>query len=471
MRPGPKISELESQAIARAPYRTIAHLAWPQLLMMVFHFFIGFVDVWVAGRIDPNVQAALGVITQSLFLFLVVATAVANGSVAAISQSMGAGLYKRIQRYVGLCLLIALAFGLVLLLLVLPLRGLVLDLMRIPAPMREVTHYFLTVFVCLLPPYYLLIVCNAVLRAQKRVMIPLYAMIIVTGLNTVLDLGLGLGWFGLPNLGARGVAWATFFSVCAGSAYSILMLRRLSLLGRKSFAPWRWVRRALPYLLKVAVPSGVWHGVWHLGYMVLYAITASLPEGSVAALAGMAAGIRIESILFLPAFALNMTAGILVGHMLGARRPNEAKRFGFRVLCMGVILVGLIGLCVYAFLGAIAAFLAPDPQVQAECVSYLFWNILAIPFTLVSMVLAGAFNGAGATLYNLAVMGVSTWAVRLPLAWWLGHQVFAAATGVWISMLCSQGVQALAMLYFYSFRDWQRFSMIKNRNLRETTAA
>lgn len=471
MRPTQKISELDSLDIARNPYRTIVHLAWPQLLMMVFHFFIGFVDVWVAGRIDPNVQAALGVITQSLFLFLVVAMAVANGSVAAISQSMGAGLYKRIQRYVGLCLILSVAFGLLLLVAVLPLRGLVLDLLRIPAPMREVTEYFLTVFVCLLPPYYLLIVCNAIFRAQKRVMVPLYAMIIVTGLNTVGDLGLGLGWFGMPNLGARGVAWATFGSVTAGAAFSLFMLRRLRLLKRESFAPWRWVRCALPYLVKVAVPSGIWQGVWHLGYMVLYAITASLPEGSITALAGMAAGIRIESILFLPAFAFNLTASILVGHMLGAGRPAEAKRFGWRILSISLCLVGLIGLCLWAFIRPIAGFLAPDPLVQAECVNYLFWNILAIPFTLASMVLAGVFNGAGATLYNLLVMGVATWAVRLPLAWWLGHEVFASATGIWISMLCSQGVQALAMLYFFGFRNWQRFSMIKNRNHQGANAA
>ena len=45
----------------------------------------------------------------------------------------------------------------------------------------------------------------------------------------------------------------------------------------------------------------------------------------VSALAGMTAGIRIESLLFLPGFAFNMTASILVGHELGAGRPDEAK--------------------------------------------------------------------------------------------------------------------------------------------------
>ncbi len=93
--------------MSRAPYRTIWNLAWPQIIMMVFHFFIGMADVWVAGYINREVQASLGIISQSLFFLLVVAVAFANGAVAAISQSVGAGLHKRVQRYVGLCLIIA----------------------------------------------------------------------------------------------------------------------------------------------------------------------------------------------------------------------------------------------------------------------------------------------------------------------------------------------------------------------------
>ena len=72
-------------------YKTIWRLAWPQVLMMFFHFLIGFVDVWVAGRLGRDVQACMGLITQALFFFLVVALAMANGSVAAISQSLEQG--------------------------------------------------------------------------------------------------------------------------------------------------------------------------------------------------------------------------------------------------------------------------------------------------------------------------------------------------------------------------------------------
>ena len=449
---------------AKSTTRLIWSLSWPQTLMMVFHFLIGFVDVWVAGQIDHRLQASLGIITQSLFFFLVIATAVAGGGVAAISQSLGAGKKLRAERYIGLCLQVAVVFGLIFPLVGLPAKGLFVHLLQVPQDIAPLTEYVLQVFLYALPPYYMLIVQNAVFRASQQVMVPLYSMILVTLVNTLGDLGFGLGWFGLPRLGVTGVVWSTFWSISLGALYGLYMLRRDGTLRRQIFAPWRWVRCAYPYLFKVAWPAGLMQIVWHSGYLVLFAITASLPEGSVMALAGMAAGTRIESILFLPAFALNLTASILVGHFLGAGRPDEARRVGLRILGIGLVGICTLTLLLWTVLDPMTGFLAPNPEVKAQALDYLTWNMLAIPFTLTTMILAGALGGAGATLYNLLGMGAGTWLVRLPLAFILGHLVLGRATGVWISMLVSQACQAAILLYIFTRWDWQRFAMTNKRN-------
>ncbi|TDT87186.1 putative MATE family efflux protein [Pseudodesulfovibrio indicus] len=469
--PGPTEPELHTMPnndltaqMSHSPTRTIWKLAWPQLIMTMFHVLIGMTDVWVAGYINREVQASLGIITQSLFFLLVVAMAVANGAVAAISQSIGAGLEKRAMRYIGLCLILAALLGAVFLVLGLPLKNLLLTALQVPESMRHITQYFLTVFLLLLPPYYMLLITNAIFRARKQVLYPLYSMIIVTALNTVLDLGLGLGWFGMPEIGYKGLAWATFGSVTCGALFNLSVLYRQGQLRLACFAPWRWMKRAIPYLTKVAWPSGLMQIVWQSGYLVLYAITASLPLSAVNALAGMSIGLRIESLLFMPAMAFNMTASILIGHYLGARQPEEAKRFGFRILTLGLVSISLFALVVWQFINPWVALLTRDGVVAAQAVSYLKWNMLAIPFTLTSMILAGAFNGAGATLYNMLIMGAATWGLRLPLAYALGHVIMNEAEGIWIAMFCSQVVQSSVLLYFYVFKNWQRFAMIKNRN-------
>ena len=455
---------MQSADLISNPTRLIWKLSWPQVLMMLFNFLIGFVDVWVAGKIDHRVQASLGIITQSLFLFLVIATAVAGGAVAAISQSLGAGKQLRAERYTGLCLSIAAGSGLVFLVLGLPLRDLLVRALQVPDDIVPLTRYVLQIFLYTLPPYYMMIMQNAVFRARRQVMVPLYTMILVTLVNTLGDLGFGLGLWGLPNLGVTGVVWSTFSSIMLGAVFGLYVLWRDGTLRRKIFAPYCWVRRAFPYLFKVAMPAGFMQIVWHSGYLVLFAITASLPRDSVIALAGMAAGARVESMLFLPAFALNLTASILVGHLLGAGKPEEAKRMGLRILAIGLVSIGILSALLWPFLGDIAGFIAPMPQVQAEAENYLVYNVLAIPFTLTTMILAGALAGAGATVYNLVGMGLGTWLVRLPLAYLLGHVILGTATGVWCSMLASQACQAGILFYIFNRKDWQRFAMSKTRN-------
>lgn len=452
-----------SERMSRSPYRTIWGLAWPQVLMMIFHFFIGMADVWVAGKINREVQASLGIITQSLFFLLVVAIAIANGAVAAISQSEGAGLHKRVKRYVSLVIACAVVLSGAFLLIGFPCRDILQEALQVPGEMRYVTSYFLNVYLLILPSYYLLIATNAIFRARKQVKIPLYSMMIVTTVNAVMDVGLGLGMWGFPSLGYKGLAWATFGSVTAGALSNLTVLIKQGALDPGSFPPVRWIKVAIPYLAKVAWPSGLMQIVWHSGYLVLYAITASLSVGAVDALAGMSIGLRIESLLFLPAFALNMTASILIGHYLGARDPKTAKAFGYKILGIGVVTISIATFAIWPLVEPWVDLLTQEGPVAAQAVSYLKWNILAIPFTLTSMIMAGCMNGAGATMYNMIIMGSATWFVRLPLAWMLGHEILQDAEGIWIAMLCSQIVQSALLLYTYQFRDWQKFAMIKER--------
>lgn len=445
-------------------YQAIWNLAWPQVLMMMFHFFIGFVDVWVAGQIDPNVQAALGMISQTFLFFLVIAIAIGNGCVAAIGQSLGAGLEKRAARYIGLVVLLGAVCGLGISSLGLTFRNAFLKILQTPDEIYPIAMYFLELYLMLLPVYYIFIISNSVFRANMMVFVPMRAIGIVALVNTIADLGFGLGWWGFPEFGYKGVAWATLLSVTGGTLYNFAVLVCRGILVKKSFAPWRWIRSALPYLIKVAAPAGGTQALWHTGYIVLFAIVASLPFDSVNALAGLAAGMRIESLLFLPAFAFNMTASILIGHFLGAGNRVEAKRVGLRILGTACGLMALVAMAIWPFITPMAQFVAPDATVTAQAVIYLKYNIISIPFTVASMTLGGIMTGAGATIYNFWIYSSASWLVRLPVAYVLGHLILKDAEGVYIAMLISQVFQSTTMFYIFMQRDWYRFSMIKRKN-------
>jgi MATE family multidrug resistance protein len=431
--------------------------------MTLTQFLVGFTDVLAAGAISPQVQAVFGILMQYYFFFLLFCIALVNGGIAAISQSLGAALPGRASRYIGLLLKLAGAACLATLVLGHLFRLKLLLLLQPPQEILPLALDLWGLILALLPAGYLSIALAGVLRAGKDVRTPLFSGILVCILNLLGDLGLGLGYLGLPRLGGQGLLLASILAVACGGLFNLAILLRRGTLSRRSLAPSRWDIRALPYMLKVALPSAGSQILWQAGYLVLFRIVATLPAGQVASVAGLTAGFRAEAVLFLPSMALGATGAILVGHCLGAGNPAEARRVGLRLALGGIFSMGLAALLLLPWVPDICILLSPDPEVQAVAAAYLKFNIAAAPFTATSTIMSGIFSGAGATLYSLAAFAPGIWLVRLPLAWYLGHYIWRDASGVFLAMLISQAIQATIAFFLFLRRDWAGFASTAGR--------
>lgn len=154
-----------------------------------------------------------------------------------------------------------------------------------------------------------------------------------------------------------------------------------------------------------------------------------------------------------------MTASVLVGHALGEGNRREAKRTLLATL--GIACAGMccVGAAIWPWRMELAGLIAPDPAVQVETVKYLSFNIMAVPFTVASVVLAGGLNGAGATVYPMVSFSFAVWAVRLPIAWLFGHIIWQDASGVFLSTFVSQVVMSLSLLWVTLRCNWTRFAL------------
>ncbi|MFB0520857.1 MAG: MATE family efflux transporter, partial [Desulfatiglandales bacterium] len=76
-------------------WANIWQLSWPMLIIMILNFFVGFTDIYVAGLISHEVQAAVGFIGQLYFLIIIIANATSVGTVALVSRAIGAGDFPK----------------------------------------------------------------------------------------------------------------------------------------------------------------------------------------------------------------------------------------------------------------------------------------------------------------------------------------------------------------------------------------
>lgn len=444
----------------------IWRLTWPQMVMGYLFFLTGFITIWVAGRIGPDAQAALGMITQCTLFLMVIIMSISSGATAAITQSLGMGKVTRARLYIATTVIGALGIGIIMALPAWFFADPILAGVRAPQEILPLCREIWPVSVLALPLHYVYSATGVLFRATRQVLPPLWVSILVCIVNFIGSLGFGLGWFGLPAYGCLGLIWANTISTAFGAVANCWLLSLAGYLNLKMLPGIRWLRQALPYLLRVALPAGAAQIVWQSGYLTLFILVASVPVDSVSALAGLTAGLRAEALLFMPGMAFNVTCAILVGNSLGEGKPGQARAVGLKLTAIAAASLSCAAVIAWPFRAGIAAFLSDDPATQAQIVSYLSYNFAGTPFSIASQVMGGIMTGAGATQYNLLVYGGTFWAVRIPLGWFLGHRLWGTASGVFAAMVISSGIQALLMLYVVLRCNWARFAM-KRQNFQK----
>lgn len=436
----------------RSSWRNLWQLAWPLVGAMFLQFTVGLMDVYVAGRFGPAPQAAVGFCATVLFFFNAVGTAVGVGLVAVVARAEGAGdaAASRHASRQGLVLAVA---------VMAPLSA--AGVLASPGPgalgflPREVAEWaasLLPWYAAAALPQTVLVAAAALFRAKGRPLWMLGAAAVAAVLNVLGNFGLAFGLAGLPALGPAGVAAATGLSLLAGAAFSLAGLAVDGTL-RGSWRPDLSVARRL---VGLAWPAGLLQVGWHLGTLVLYAILGRLGAGAVEATAALTNGLRIEAVLYLPAFALNMVAAVLVGQALGAGDPEGAERAGWRVTAACAAVLTALALPVFLWSRHFAGLLTPDPAVRDATHLYLRFNLLSQPFMALSVCLGGGLQGAGDTRGTMKVVLAALWVLRLPLAAALALASPLGASGVWAAMVASQTVQGLWMAGRFRQGHWKR---------------
>lgn len=443
---------------AEIPFKTIWGLVWPQTVSMLCILIIGLTDMWVGGKINSDIQASIGVSAQLQAFFMVIGMALGSAVMAAVTQSLGAKRKKRAQRYAGLTLLLSLGFAIILGILGFLFRDVILSLLHVPEAIYDTTMFFFLFVLVGLPVQYIMNIGAILFRAAKDMISPLLIVIVVASINVFGDLAFGLGYFGMPNLGGHGIAISTFSAVSVGAVLTFFGLKRKNMFIKRILPESCWIKVAAPYIVRVATPAVINQTLWQIGYLILFSIVAFLPN-SVSALAGMTAGMRLESILFMPGVAFHVTASIMVGNALGEGNKQQAKRIGLVNIFLGVTIMSTVAFCMWPFVSFLANIFSSDLLVQATIISYLTINIICTPFTLTSMILSGIMTGAGATIYPMIINTICVWAVRLPCAWFLGHTLGYGPSGVFLAMLISMAIQSIALFCVFLFRDWTVHSM------------
>ena len=419
-------------------------VSWPLTLIMVFEFLIGLTDVYIAGKVSKEIQATYGFVIQLYFVLIVIANALTVGTVSVVSRLYTSGDKTELNKAVSSSVMASAGAGLVLAIAGIFFSPTIIKYLNIPEELKHFAVPFTKIYAMGLLFHYLLISCNGILRSCQMVKRSLKTMALVCGFNIALNFFLV---FHTP-LGFRGIATATASSVFIGSMINLVYVRNI-MAGMKYFS-----LNLVKKMIRIGWPIGLLQVLWQLGSMVLYLILSALPEHRIETLAALTAGLRIESIIYLPVFGFNMANAVIVGNLLGEKKKKDAFQSGIMTMALGVCIVTLMVVIVILNARWIASFLSSDAIVIRESVKYIYISMISEPFMAWGIILGGGLIGAGDTRSVLIRVALSVWLIRIPLAYIFVVLLGFGAVSVWWSMNISQFVQAFVMSKRYFDQKW-----------------
>ena len=419
-------------------------VSWPLALIMFFEFLIGLTDVYIAGRVSKEVQATYGFVIQLYFIFIVIANALTVGAVSVVSRLFTSGNQDELTEAVYSSMITAGAAGMVIAVAGIFFTPEVIRILNIPEELKPLALRFTQIYAAGLLFHYVLINGNGILRSCHMVKNSLKTMALVCLINIMLNF---LLVFHTP-IGFRGIALATASSVLIGSILSLTYVRRI-MTGRK-----RLSLTVVKKMIGIGWPIGLLQVLWQLASMVLFLILSALPEHKVEILAALTTGLRIESLIYLPAFAFNMANAVIVGNLLGEKKREEAYRSGMVTATIGVGIVTMMVITVILNAQWIVSFLSNNEVVIRESTKYIYISMISEPFMAWGVILGGGLNGAGDTKSVLMRIAFSVWLVRIPLSYIFVILFGFGAASVWWSMNLSQFVQAFLISKRYFNKGW-----------------
>ncbi len=439
---------------ARSTDREIWTLAWPVILSQVLASAVSLVDIAMVGRLSRDAVAAVGYVTQYLWLTQSILFAMGIACVALMSRAIGAGNTDRARAAHAASITVAFAIGVAVTITVLLVPGPLLRVLQAqPSVVALAIPYMrLTLGSTLLLS--LAITIESALRADRDTRTPMLIAMVATVVKATLNGLLIFGLLGFPRLELVGAGIATVIAQVVAISLFLAALARTRRSSPVRLAPrdFRAARPLLPEVVRISLPAVAERVVMN-GAMMAYFIF--IGTYGTAAIAAYTIGIRILSFSWIPGVGFSTASSTLVGQALGARDPEGAARAAWRSVQMALVVSIVLGFAFAAGRVPLARFFTSDAGVVAELGPFMLILALAQPLMGLHFTLGGALRGAGDTVTPLVAAILGNWALRVPIAFVCGTVLDTPVIWLWLALVLDHLARAVWMLISFQRGTWK----------------
>jgi putative MATE family efflux protein len=284
------------------------------------------------------------------------------------------------------------------------------------------------------------------------------ASLIMNVANVIMCWVFIFGHLGAPAMGPTGAGFSAFIATWIGLAVMLFYV----FAHRADFHPIRWknIARGLTWdMVKLSFPAAIATIVMMFGFALFTKIVNVLDAGSLEAKNGAATTniIQIMMLTFTACIAFGTSTATLVSQSLGRKEPEEAARYGWESVRLGLIVFGAVGLCEgLIFREQVINIFAATAGVRHAMHEPMMLVGVVTPIISIALILSEALFGAGSTKFVAVAQFLLVFGILVPGAWLIGLRLHVGLDGIWIAACVYAILAATVMAAKFRSGGWKR---------------
>lgn len=429
-------------------------IAWPSVLESFFISLAGLIDTFMVSSIGSSAVAAIGLTTQPKFIALSIFIAIAVSVSALVARRKGEEDKKTANQTmvtamivsVSLCIIVSAIF-----IIFTP------QIMRLSGSSPDTHDLGVSYFKIIMAGMIFNVISmtiNAGQRGSGNTQIAFTTNLVSSIINIFFNYLLINGNFGFPKLGVTGAAIATVLGAFVAAIMSFSSLFRKS-----SYMSFRLIKKYKlhfsNFIFKEILGLGsnifVENIAARIGFLVTAITAAKLGTDQFAA---HNVGMNLLSITFSFGDGMQVAAVALTGNALGARKKEEAIKYGKTCQEIGLSISIILSVILVLFRKNIFRMFFDDENIIAMGSIITFYLIFIVIFQISQIIFGGALRAAGDVKYTLAVSLISITFIRSAATIFFVNILHLGIQGIWMGIMADQISRFIGLWLRFRKGDW-----------------
>lgn len=435
---------------------TLPGLAVPLFLSQLVQTVILTIDTLMLSQYSDLAVAAIGTVSQLLTTVNLLFGFATIGAGIIMSQLNGSGKRAEAAVVARTAITANLLLGTIASIILFLFTEPILHTISLPRELMPYGNAYLSVTGLASIFTAFIMTAEMVLRMNGMVKRMLLLSFTMVTLNTLGNYFVLFEPFGLPSYGVEGVAWVTFGSKLIGVALAVVLLLRVMDQALFRIKGWSLRLANVKEIFKLGIPSAGENLSYSASQVVIMMIVTLLGTSAINTKIYTQ---TLTGYIFLISVSIGQATSIMIGHLIGAGKSEQAKNTGLRHLKIGLLLSFSVNLLMYLLSKPLMGLFTEDSDVIHMSSNLILLSVLLEAARACNVIMIAALNASGEVKYPVLLGLIMMWGVSVPAAYLFGIVWGYGIYGIWLAFIIDEWIRACFLLRRWKSEKWRQIRL------------